>query len=94
MSIKINYSNKSASKNSSNLVLFSDEKFNLNNLKKFLSVSEFSYIKDLLKTSDLKKNLLVFELNSNKKIVIISIKNNLKNADIENLGAEFFGLIN
>ena len=43
---------------SANLVLFSDEKFSLNNLKKFLSNSEFSYINDLLKTSDLKKNLL------------------------------------
>tara|TARA_A100001011_G_scaffold47444_2_gene44883 strand:+ start:7934 stop:9391 length:1458 start_codon:yes stop_codon:yes gene_type:complete len=94
MSIKIKYTNKSASKNSSNTVLFSDEKFNLNSLKKFLSNTEFSYIKDLLKTSDLKKNLLVFELNSNKKIVLISIKNNLKTSDIESLGAEFFGRIN
>ena len=48
----------------------------------------------MLKTSDLKKNLFVFELNSKKKIVLISIKNNLKTSDIENLGAEFYGRIN
>ena len=94
MPIKINYSKNTYNNTSSNLVLFSNDKFNLNNLKKYLINSEFSYINDLLKTSDLKKNLFVFELNSKKKIVLISIKNNLKNSDIENLGAEFFSRIN
>ncbi len=94
MSIKINYSAKSNSKSSANLALFSNEKFNINGLKKYLSNSEFSYINDLLKTSDLKKNLFVFEVNSKKKIVLISIKNNLKTSDIENLGAEFYKRIN
>ncbi len=94
MSIKINYLNKSASKSSANLVLFSNEIFNINGIKKYLSNSEFSYINDLLKTSDLKKNLFIFELNSKKKIVLISIKNNLKISDVENLGAEFFGRVN
>ena len=64
MSIKINYSNKAHNKTSSNVMLFANDKFNISNLKKFFSVSEFSYISDLLKTSDLKKNLLVFELTS------------------------------
>ena len=94
MSIKINYSNKSSHKISANLVLFSDDKFNIKDLKKFLSNSEFTYISDLLKTSDIKKNLFVFEVNSKKKIVLISIKKNLKTFDIENLGAEFYGRIN
>ena len=67
MSIKINYSNKAFSKSSANLVLFADEKFNIINLKKYTSNTEFSYIKDLLKTSDLKKNIFVFEINSKKK---------------------------
>ncbi len=94
MSIKINYSKKTISKSSANLVLFSNDKFNISGLKKNLSNSEFSYINDLLKTSDLKKNLFVFEVNSKKKIVLVSIKNNLKNSDIENLGAEFYGRVN
>ena len=94
MSIKIIYSKKSNNKTSANLVLFSSDKFNINGLKKYLSNSEFSYINDLLKTSDLKKNLFVFEVNSKKKIVLISIKNNLKTSDIENLGAEFYKRIN
>ena len=67
MSIKINYSKIIKGKILSNLVLFSNEKFNLSTLKSHLSNSEFSYISDLLKTIDLKKNLFVFELNSKKK---------------------------
>ena len=94
MSIKINYSNKTSGKFLGNAVLFVDEKFNINVLKKHLSNSEFSYISDLLKTCDLKKNLFIFEVNSKKKIVLISIKKNLKNSDIENLGAEFYAHIN
>ena len=94
MSIKINYNKKRSDKSSSNLVLFSNETFIINSLKKYLSSSEFSYINDLLKTSDLKKNMFVFELNSKKKIVLISIKKDLKSFDVENLGAEFYGRIN
>ena len=94
MTVKINYNQKSLSKTSSNIVLFSNEKFNINSLKKNLSDSEFSYLNDLLKTSDLKKNILLFEINSKKKIFLISIKNNLKIADVENLGAEFYGRVN
>ena len=67
MSIKINYLKKMTGKSSGNLVLFCDEKFNINSLKKYLSNSESTYINDLLKTSDLKKNLFVYELNSKKK---------------------------
>ena len=63
MSIKINYSNKATNKSSVNLVLFTDENFNNSNLKKYISNTEFSYINDLLKTSDLKKNMFVFEVN-------------------------------
>jgi leucyl aminopeptidase len=93
MTIKINYPKK-LSKTSSNVVLFSNEKFAIQSLKKYLSNFEYSYLSDLLKINDLKKNLFVFELSSKKKIVLISIKNNLKPSDIENLGAEFYGKVN
>ena len=94
MTIKINYSNKVSNKSSANIVLFADEKFNINALKKHLSNSELSYINDLLRTSDLKKSLLVFEINSKKKIILISIKKNLETSDVENLGAQFYAYIN
>ena len=94
MTIQINYKSADYKKNSNNLVLFVDENFSMKGLKKYISTIEFSYISDLLKTSDLKKDLFVFEVNSKKKIVLISIKRNLKTSDIENLGAKFYGRIN
>ena len=94
MSISVNYSKKQGNNTSSNLILFTNEKFYLGDIKKSLINSEFLYIEDLLKSSDLKKNLLVFEVNSKKKIILISIKKDLKNSDFENLGAELFKSIN
>ncbi len=94
MTIKINHKKTSSKNSSNNHVLFTDEKFNINNLKKNLSDFEFTYVNDLLKTSDLKKNLLVFELTSKKKIILVSIKKNIRTFDIENLGAEFYVRVN
>ena len=68
MSIKISFKKSTLRKNSTNLVLFVDEKFSLRQIKKYISPQEFSYIADLIKTSDLGKKLLVFELTSKKKI--------------------------
>ena len=94
MSIQISYKSSSPKKSTNNLILFVDDKFNIIPVKKDISPSEFSYIKELLKTSDLSKNLLVFELNSKRKIILISIKKNSKKFEIENLGAELYGRIN
>ena len=94
MSIHIIYSKKILNKTTSNLVLFSNDKFNVKSLSNYLSNSELTYINDLLKTSDLKKKLIIFEINSKKKIILVSIKNDLKSSDIENLGSNFFGRVN
>ena len=94
MAIKIEYLNKKFDKKTSNLVIFSNDRFIIKDYKKVIPESEFNYIRDLLKTNDLKKNILTFEINSKKKIILISIKNDLKNSDIENLGAEFHSRIN
>ena len=67
MSIKLNYSKNSINKISSNLVLFCDEKYKTIGLKKYVSDNEFSYINDLIKSIDFKKDLHVFEVNSKKK---------------------------
>jgi len=94
MTVQINYKSGSSKKVPSNLVLFVDEKFNISGLKKYISNSEFSYISDLIKNSDLKKDLLIFEINSKKTIFLVSIKKDIKTSDIENLGAKFYGYIN
>ena len=91
MTVQILYKNKD---NSNNQVFFVEEGFNIGALKKGLSSAEFSYISDLLKSSDLKKNLLFFEVNSKKTIFLVSIKKNSGISDIESLGAEFHSYIN
>jgi len=94
MTVQINYKNSGSKKILANFILFVDEKFNISSLKKYVSNQEFSYISDLLKTTDIKKNLLVFDINSKKKIILVSVKKNYITRDVENLGAELFGQIN
>ena len=92
MSITINYKNKSLKNNSSNLVLFTDKKFDLAKLKKHISSFEYSFISDLLKTRELDKKILVFDLNSKRRIILVSLEKNLTSSEVENLGAKFYEL--
>ncbi len=94
MPVKINYLNKASNKSTGNLVLFADEKFNIENLKKYISNSEYIYVRDLLKNIDNKKKLILYEVNSKKRIVIVSIKKNINSSDIESLGADFYKKVN
>jgi leucyl aminopeptidase len=61
-------------------------------LKKHVIASEYSFITDLIKSKDTKKNILSFDINSKKKIILISFKKNTKKSDAENLGAKFYDL--
>ncbi len=90
MAIQINYKNKLVNKNTSNLILFVDEKFNISSLKKFLSSSEYLFISDLIKTKNLEQKIINFDLNSKRKIILISLNKNLNSSDAENLGAKFY----
>ena len=67
MSVKIIYKKTNFKKYQANLVLFTNEKFSITNLKKYLSKSEFSYINDLLNTSDIKKICLFLKLDQKKR---------------------------
>ena len=90
MSVQITYKNNISNKNAHNLVLFVDEKFNISSLKNYISSSEYSFISDLLKTKDRKKKIANFDINSKRKIILISLVKNLTNSDAENLGAKFY----
>ena len=92
MSILINYKNSSYNRNSSSLVLFVDEKFNISPIKKHLSSHENSFVSDLIKAKDIKNNILAFDISSKRKIILISLKRDNKPADIENLGAKFYDI--
>ncbi len=92
MSVNIVYKNSLTKKKMSNHILFVDEKFNTLSFKKHLLEKEYSYILDLLKTSDLKKKILSFDISSKKKIILISLKNNISSSEVEKLGAKFYDL--
>ena len=92
MKIEINYKNRISDKSNENLILFVDEKLNITGLKKVLSNTEYSYINDLIKLEDQKKKILTFDINSKKKIFLISFKANFNSSDAENLGAECYNV--
>ena len=66
MSVQISYRKSVSKQKVNNVVLFVDEKFNILNFKKHISSSEYSFISDLLKTKNLKKKILTFDINSKK----------------------------
>jgi len=93
MSVQVNYNTKTNAKFSSNYVFFTGEKFNIDNIKKNFSVIELSYIREILKNNNLKKNILSFDLHAKKKIILTIVKKNLESSDVENLGADFYNFI-
>ena len=90
MTVQISYKNKKTKNNAQNLVLFIDEKFNVSSLKKHVSGSDYAFIADLIKKREEKKNILSFDISSKKKIILVSLKKNITNSDLENLGASFY----
>ena len=92
MTVQINYKDSFSKQNSSNLVLFVDEKFGISSLKKHIKNTEFSFISEILKGRDLKEKILTFDITSKRKIILISLKKYLSSSEVENLGAKFYDL--
>jgi len=90
MTISINYKNGSSKKNSTNLVLFLDEKLNISNIRKYISSSEYSFISDMIKIKNPKNKIVSFDISSKRKIILVSLKKNISSSDLENLGASFY----
>ena len=90
MTVLINYKKKPSSNKFANLIFFVDEKFNLQHIKKFIPITDYLYVSDLLKTFDLKKKIIFFDVHSKRKIILISLKNKIISSDIEKIGANFF----
>ena len=93
MLVDINYRNNSSKIKASASVFFVDEKFNISSLKRIITSAEYSYISDLLKISDKQKKICTFKFNSKNTTILVSIKKNIKNFEVENLGANFYEYI-
>ena len=90
MTISINYKNSPSKKKPSNLVLFIDEKFNISNIRKHISGPEYLFISDMIKTMSPKDKIVSFDINSKRKIILVSLKKNISNSDSEKLGGNFY----
>ena len=93
MIININYKKSISNKLTSNYAVFLNDYKNIQQLKSFFTISEINLIKEIIKNSNLKKNIISFNLNSKKKLFLIYIKKNINTYEIENLGAEFYEYI-
>ena len=92
MSVQINYKTVSFKNKSSNLVFFVDENFNITLLKKFISSREYSFISDLLRINDKKKEIIAYDISSKKKIILASLKKKMTSSETEGLGAKFYDI--
>ena len=84
MSVQINYKIRNSKKNSENVVFFVDDKFRTSSLKKYISITEYSYISDLVNVDDKKKEIITYDISSKKKIVLVSIKEKTSNSTDKN----------
>ena len=94
MSIKISLKSNINYKETRNLVLFCDENFKINNFDK-LPIKQNS--NEIRKTINMhlsnKKDILLFNINSTQRLILLKIKDKFSSLDIEKKGAEFFNFI-
>ena len=94
MSVQVVYKNKAKTSDIVDIVLFSDEKFQIKNGKSIFSKAQIAYIEKILKNKkNIKTKFISFNINEKTNIILISLKNNLKSFDVESLGASFYDFI-
>lgn len=94
MTVQVLYKNMSKSSNLGVIALFTEDKFQLKKANNFLSKKEVSYIEKIVKNKiKTKENIISLNVNEKTTLILISIKNDLKSSDVENMGAEFYNFI-
>ena len=94
MSIKIKFFKEKDQKNAKNLALFSDENFQILNIKS-LDLPNQGLISDLVQNNkDKKKKILHLNLNKKQNLLLIKLKKNQFSIENEKLGAKFYDFIN
>ena len=79
MIIKINYKKSINYKSMLNYAVFINDNDNIQDLESFFTTSEINSIKEILKNSDLSKNITSLNLNSKKSVLILNLKKNIDN---------------
>ena len=90
MAIQIKF-NKNINKNVQNcFAFFIQEKFDISQLKKFFNKQDLDKIDYKIKTKNNEKNILCFEIDSKKTLILIKVQ---KDFFYENLGAELYDFL-
>ena len=93
MPIKYNFLNGNSQFNAKNLALFSDENFQILNIKS-LGLPNLGLINDLVQNNkEKKKEILHLNLNKKQNLLLIKIAKNQTSIENEKLGAKFYDFI-
>ena len=94
MTLKILFKNKATDRDIKNYLLFSNENFKIYGLDKISLKSQSNHINKTIASNIHKdKNFLIFNINSNQRVVLVKIKNNQSSLDNETKGAELYSFI-
>ena len=94
MTVQVLYKNKAKLTSTGAITLFTEEKFQIKNLDRFLPKNSALYADKILKNKkNTKENIISFNINENTTLILVSLKKDLKSSDVENLGAEFYNFI-
>ena len=94
MTLKILHKNKATDRDIKNYLLFSNENFKIYGLDKISLKNQANHINRTIASNIHKdKNFLVFNINSNQRVVLVKIKNNQTSLDNETKGAELYSFI-
>ena len=94
MTLKILHKNKATDRDIKNYLLFSNENFKVYGLDKISLKSQSNHINKTIASNIHKdKNFLIFNINSNQRVVLVKIKNNQSSLDNETKGAELYSFI-
>ena len=93
MTVQITYKKNFTKSNTGNLILFVDETFNVSVLKRYMQLSEYLFVSDLLKVKKSNKEILIIDVSSKKKIILLSLKKNIKPYETEILGGKLYNFL-
>ena len=94
MSIKISFNKNLSDKSVKNYVFFCDHSFRIYGLNKLQISDQSSLINKTINSNKSKdKKILIFNLNSDQRIILIKIKKALSSTDNEKKGANFYNFL-
>ncbi len=94
MTVQVINKNRAKSSNPGVIALFTEDKFQMDNTRDFLSKNEVSYVQKILKNKKKnKENIISLNISEKTTLILISLKKDLKGSGVESLGAEFYSFI-